>query len=468
MNIPSLFKESRFIQWLIKVQPEKSLFDTSVLLKPFSSLFPASSAEIRTKITLAGKWILALMLIACVFVPRLSLKIGGTFRLDLRMEDSLLLVLIFLAFWQRAFETADSPKEIPGVPTGFGFVEKSFLFFFLAAGISILSGIWIRTLEKPLLSLFYFLKWAEYFLVFVMAARFSRGRQNSLFLMKFFFILGLAIACYGYWETAFPADQVVYPNYYRLYERFPFYGDSNHVCGLLVLWIAFFCGIYLKSQKPLETGILATGLLLVFPTFLLTYSRKSYFALAMALLPAFLIKGSRRRLLLLILGYALIAILLPSCVIERMTNIGEALASTEIQRSSWAADIDVWDRALWNFDHFWLFGAGFGARHRIFYESQYVMILTETGFAGFAAFLALVFSPLREVAAFWPQTGKRAEGIAWGWILGLTGMLVHNISCISWTIVKIAVPYWFLTGVVLSYLAAEKNPAPAGTELFLK
>ncbi len=405
----------------------------------------------------AGKWILAALLLSCIFIPRLSLKIGGTFRFDLRMEDFLLLPLIFLFF---------SGSGQGG--RAFRFVEKSFLLFFLATSVSVINGIWQGTLDKPVVSLFYILKWAEYFLIFSVAAFFAAGRENSRFLLKIFFILGLGLACYGYWETAFPSENVAYPNYYRLYERFPFFGDSNHVSGLIVLWIAFFTGIYLKSKNPLQTGILAAALLLIFPPFLLSYSRKSYFALGAALLPAFFIKGSRRRLLFLVLCYVLIALLLPSRVLERVGGVAEALSSADTYNSSWAHNVESWELALWNFKNFWLFGAGFAARHRIFYESQYLMVLTETGFTGFFCFLALIFSPLRGVLAFWPAVDKdpEARGIAWGWVLGFTGMLVHNISCISWSIVKVAMPWWFLAGAVLSYLAAAKQEEAVSREAF--
>ena len=140
-------------------------------------------------------------------------------------------------------------------------------------------------------------------------------------------------------------------------------------------------------------------------------------------------------------------------------ELAETLAETDIYHSSWAANVETWERSLWHFDRFWILGPGFGARHRIFYESQYLMTLTETGFVGFSAFAWLLMSVLRGISGFWPASASKAEtkGMAWGWLLGFVGMLVHNITCISWTLVKIALPFWFLTGVVLSALASEKR-----------
>lgn len=87
------------------------------------------------------------------------------------------------------------------------------------------------------------------------------------------------------------------------------------------------------------------------------------------------------------------------------------------------------------------------------------MILAETGFLGFISFLFLILSPFREVLRLWPspEASPESKGAAWGWCLGFAGMLVHNISCISWSIVKASIPYWFLAGAVLSYFAADKQ-----------
>ncbi|HLD49720.1 MAG TPA: hypothetical protein VJC08_00830 [bacterium] len=447
--------------------PPLSVFETSVLMRPFFRIFSGIKPETTGKIKSAGPWILAALLLSCIFIPRLSLRVGGTFRLDLRAEDFLLLVLIFLFFAAKAGKekkiSALVQKQEAENAVAFGSVENSFLLFFLAVAASLLNGLWERTLDKPIVSLFYVLKWAEYFMVFVVSAYFAADRKSGRFLLKFFFILGLALALYGYREIALPSEAVAYPNYYRLYERFPFFGDANHVSGLMVLWMAFFAGLYLKSRSPLRIFLLAAGLLLIFPPFLLTYSRKSYFALAIALAAGFLIKGSRRRLIALILCYVLIALILPSRVLERVSGLGSVLTSTDAYNSSWAHNVESWALALWNFGHFWLLGAGIGARHRIFYESQYLMVMAETGFVGLAAYLALVFSPLRSVLRGWPGSGAsdEAQGVAWGWILGLAGLLIHAISCISGSIVKVAVPSWFLTGVVLAYLAAEKREGPS-------
>lgn len=456
MNAASFLKESQILRWFANPREEASILRKSFLLKFLDKFRKPASPESAAKLETAGKWMLASLLLACLFVPRLSIFHDG-FRWDLRVEDFLLFGLLGIFF-------RSEKRSFSGT---FPFVEKSFLLFFLAAGVSILNGIWERTADKPLVSFFYLLKWTEYFLTFVFAAYFSAGPRESRFLVKVFFILGLALAFYGYLESLFPTGRVPYPGYYRLYERFPFFGDANHVSGLMVLWIAFFLGVYLKSRNPVQTGILLAGLLLILPPFLLTYSRKSYFALAVALTPAFFLKGCRRRWLLLMLGYALITLLFPSRVWERLMNIAPTMASSNIHSSSWAADVDTWRMSLWNFEHFWLFGAGLGARHRVFYESQYLMILTETGFIGFAAYAALIFSPLRGIVRFWPAAqNAEAQGVAWGWIFGLTGMLIHNISCISGSIVKIAIPYWFLTGTVLSFLAAEKKEGSSGGAAF--
>ena len=55
------------------------------------------------------------------------------------------------------------------------------------------------------MSLFYLLKWVEYFALFVMTAELARSEEAFPFFLKVFFLLGIAVACYGYWEHFFHA-----------------------------------------------------------------------------------------------------------------------------------------------------------------------------------------------------------------------------------------------------------------------
>lgn len=422
----SVFRGSRILQGILK----------GLARLRATELF--SSEQVFT----LGRWLLLFLLFSCIFVPRFSMaSVGPFYRIDLRIEDLLLalLTLLTLGIMARKSSLPESPA-----------VERVFLWFLLIAQVSILGGFFLQTIDKPLLSLFYLLKWVEYFLVFVITSRFAAARSGSAFFLKTFFALGLAVSCFGYWEHFFPAAKATYPNYYRLFERPPFHGDANHIGGMLVVWIGFFAGIFLRTdRRPLQAMLLGAVLFAFFPL-IWTYSRKSYFALMAAFVLPFFVRGVRRKLLLLVCLFILFGLAFPTRLPERLIDLGEAFSSTDPFHSSWAGNWVMWKQALWNFGQFFLFGSGLGSRHRLFYESQYILILAETGVVGFALFGLLLLAPLREHLRL-RAAGWEEKGIVLGWLMAFAGLLVHNFSCVSLTVSKIAIPFWFLTAATLTY-----------------
>ena len=425
----SPFKESRFFQWFSRLR------DRILFRSPIST----------NKILTTASFLLSALIFACIFIPRVPVdSIIPFYWVDFRTEDFLLLIVAVFTF-------ALIPAKIalPEIPR----VEKAFLWFLLAAQSSILSGLLYRTSDKPFLSLLYLLKWTEYFLVFVLTCRLTAHKKAARFFLRSFFLLGLAVAAFGYWEHCFPAAKAIYPNYYRLFERPPFHGDANHIGGLLVLWLGFSIGLFLKAKDHRAESLLLTCILFVFFPLIWTYSRKSYFALAGAVTFSFLFRGNRKKLLFLGSLFVILSLLLPTRLSERLTDLGEAFSSADPFHSSWAGNWVMWKEAFWNFEKFLLFGSGLGSRHRLYYESQYVLVLAETGFVGFTAFIFLIVSLMREVAsAVHRNLTALDSGVVLGWVIGFIGLLIHNGSCVSWTVSKIAIPFWFLTAAALTYL----------------
>lgn len=447
----ALFKNSKVLSFLFKPGAFQSPVAGSRVFQWLSegiARLPLVGGQGK-KTGAVSKWLAVLMLFACIFIPRICIGDVSFTSIDLKVEDFLILLLAFLVL-------KSSVKEIGSC--GATMVETAFLFFLIAAEISVFSGIAQKTIDKPFVSVLYLLKWAEYFLVFFVTSRLVRTERDLSFLIGGFFLFGLAIAGYGYWEHFFPLDRAVYPNYYRLFERGIFHGDANHIGGLLVLWIGFFTGVFLKSEKRYLSIIFLAVILFAYFPLIWTYSRKSYFALGGAMLVSLVFVREKKRLLLLILLFILTGLLFPTRLSERLWDLPEAITSSDPFHSSWAGNWVMWKESLWNFKRFALFGCGLGSRHRLYYESQYVQILTEIGILGVLAFLYLILSLIREaVLDLRLKTWDRYEGIVLGWLIGFTGLLIHGASCVSWTVSKIAIPFWFLAGIVFCFLKIAKS-----------
>ncbi len=446
--LTGILKQSAVVQWIVHRPEGRSLLAGSGI-RLWLSHIPRPHFHIPVTVLSRGRWLaeylLCVLLFAGMFIPRIYVGSLDLSRIDLRPEDYFLALLCAIAL--------PILMGIEGKGSGVPSVEKAFIAFLVAAEISIIWGIGLRTIDKPLVSILYILKWLEYFLIFWITVRLADTERTSRLFLRVFCLLGLAAACYGYWEHFFPLSKAVYPNYYRLFERFPFQGDANHLGGFFVIWIGFFLGFFLKSSNRRDSALALLGLIFVFFPLLWTYSRKSYFALAGVLFFALIFLKERRKVLLVICLFVLLALLLPTRMAERLMDLGEALTSTDEFHSSWAGNWIMWTRVMWNFSQFFLFGSGLGSRHRLYYESQYVLILAETGMVGLTVFVYLWISLIRQFLIV-PYRGldPRTQAMALGWFLGFAGLVIHSASCVSWTVAKVAIPFWFLTGTVLACL----------------
>ncbi len=453
-SLASLLKQSAIVRWLMERPSDRPLLEGSRIYRMFSHVvrpYLHISEWPLPRIRSLAQYFLVFVLFSAIFIPRICVGSLGLSRIDLRPEDYFLVILSALAF---PFLMKSKGKG-SGIPS----VEKAFLAFLVAAEISIISGLWFGTIDKPLLSMLYILKWFEYFFVFWVTSRLADTERASRLFLRAFFLLGIAAAGYGYWEHFFPFSKAVYPNYYRLFERFPFQGDANHLGGFFVLWSAFFLGSFLKSSSRRDSLLLLLALVFVFFPFIWTYSRKSYFALAGVLAFSLIFLKERRKIIFLGSLFVLLALLLPTRMAERLMDLGEVLTDTDPFHSSWAGNWGMWEQVFWNFGYFFLFGSGFGSRHRLFYESQYVLILAETGMVGLLAFAYLCVTLIRQLLIFpYRSLDPKTQGMVLGWLLGFLALVIHSASCVSWTVAKVAIPFWLLTGVVLARL----RQVPAG------
>lgn len=394
----------------------------------------------------AARVIFASILFGSIFMPRLSVWLpGSVFSVDIRIEDVLLPVFILLVFLQGS----ENPRRL-----SFSGIENRFLVFFIVCGLSVLNGFVLGTIDKPFASFFCLLKWFEYFLFFAVSIRFF-SRTPPGFYLKLFFCLGMTLTLYGYIEHFFPTAKAVYPNYYRIFERAPFYGDANHMGGLLAFWIAFFTGYLIETRDSVKKVFLGAGVLTAFFPLIWTYSRKSYLALAGCYFLALLWGGKRKQLLFVSSVLIIAAVLLPTRFSERMLDIGESFSSADPFHTSWAGDVTVWKRSFVNFKKMFLLGSGWGSRHRRFYESQYVQILTESGVIGFALFLSLLWALGCRIGLARSQLSADQQELRAGWLMAFIAFIIHSLTCVSFTVVKLALPFWFTTAFVLTELAGR-------------
>jgi O-antigen ligase len=113
-----------------------------------------------------------------------------------------------------------------------------------------------------------------------------------------------------------------------------------------------------------------------------------------------------------------------------------------------AARIDSWKIGFQRWAKRPLLGQGIPTG--VVVDNQYMRVLSETGLAGFLAFLWIIRMFFR--IAWKTYTGFPenyfAQAISFGFIAGLAGLLMLSASAAVFILIRIMEPFWFLAAIV--------------------
>lgn len=371
--------------------------------------------------------------------------------LILRIED-LILVTVSLAWFARTalFKELGLIRKTP-LNVSMGAYVASLV---LASLLGVLTGN-----VQPMRSIFFTLKYIEYFIVYFMAVNYIR-EERQLWRLLFTAFVTCAIA------AAIGIAQI--PSGERVSSPFEGqYGEPNTFGGYLVFMLAFILAQAL-SAKTLQArlGWVAFSGLVVLP-FLFTLSRSSWLA-AVPMLLTLVILSPRRLPLMVGLGVLVIAgsVVFPKQVVDRYNyTLDEKIDRGDYQiggkrlDSSTSARLDSWKQGLqaWIARPFF----GYGVTGFSFMDAQFVRVLVEAGLIGLAAFLWLLWRTLRVAwGTYRRAVGTPFEGLALGYLAGFMAMIVHSIGANTFIIVRIMEPFWFFTGVIVLLPLLESAKLP--------
>ena len=123
--------------------------------------------------------------------------------------------------------------------------------------------------------------------------------------------------------------------------------------------------------------------------------------------------------------------------------------STSDRLRSWHQSLELWQKfPLW----------GTGITGGPFLDAWYPRVLTETGLLGLVAFFVLIGSIFRMgITSYRHATDQFARGVALGFLLGLTGLMVHAVGSNTFLIVRIMEPFWLFAALVVRLLLMEST-----------
>ena len=393
---------------------------------------------------------LVLMSVAMLFSPEISVGNIGMRALTIRIEDILIPVLL-LAWLARRAVRRDPHLLVPNP------MNKP---IFLILAMDIISTLWGLThgFNFQLSSVFYFLKTVEFFLIFFLVVNYVRTIKQIKFFLFFALLTVGALGIYA--MTELPHNEVF--SDFRITAPFEGTPEPATIGGYMAFLLLIVVCLFLYEKRPLAKwsyGITGT---VIFIPFLLTLNRTSYIAFSAGLI--FVAATVRRKWFsfFLIFFFFSSPLWVPRSIKERIAYTWEDAVNPGRE---WGVDQSTQERIntyrkmfnTWKYSP--LIGEGLGSYD--FLDSQYARTLHEVGIVGLAIWLWMFFRLTR--ISWWlfkTLPDGSMKGMTLGYSAGVIGILLHGFGAITFYIVRIMEPFFFVSGLVVSlYLIMEAEKA---------
>jgi O-Antigen ligase len=391
-------------------------------------------------------------LLAMIFSPEFTIGVAKVREITLRLEDVLLIFLV-VAYLVKRIVTDPGPllQDSP--------LTRPIVAFFALACLSTAMGVYNGSVDKS--AIFYLLKMAQFFLIFFfISSTMENDRQLNHYLV-FLFITCFIVSLYGLWQIAQPERIPGVTN--RISA--PFEGttvEPNTFGGYLTIIICMALCVLIFTPNP-RIRVLSSVLCVVATISLLfTLSRASFIGFFGAItFISFASKKVPRPLVAIALFFFLVGFkfLMPEDVAQRVNYtftsqnpvIVKPLGLMEIRLDSSTAErIGVWIKVFHKVPRRPLIG--YGVTHSNIQDSQFARYLIEVGLLGTAAFLWILYTIWKMAwKVFHDAPNWLYRAFALGYIAAFLGTLLHSMGTITFYIVRIMEPFWFLTGI-LAYM----------------
>lgn len=396
---------------------------------------------------------LIILIFSMLLSPELSAGGGITGRDIVVRIDDILLFTVFLGWLAKMAIN----KELGLLRNTL--INKPVILYILICLVS--SGIGsIRGCNNPKESVFYILKYVEYFMLFFMVSNNIRDKKQVKTFIFFMLLTCFIVSIYGIYSYRVLGLRATAP-----FEGEA--GEANTFAGYLILMIGITLGlfIYLRSLK---LRLILSGLIVIASiAFLFTLSRGGWFGF-LPMYMAFLILSKRNKgILLLFLIFALVAapVLLPKKVVGRFhatflkvetyTVFGKKISvdgSTAARINSWKGSLKAWSQSP-------VIGYGVPGRG-VVSDVQYTRILREVGIIGFLIFVWMISRLFKAARNSFNdfQVDDFGKGLSLGFICGLVGLLFVGVASEVFIIIRIMEPFWFLAAIVVMLPKISASP----------
>ena len=396
------------------------------------------------------------LVMAMLLSPEIGLSSvsRGEHGLNIRYDDVLIIIIFFGVLVKVAFEGRQYLWRPNPINTG---IVAYYCICVVSTLIAVRSnlGAWDRRD-----AFFVLLKMAEYYMIFWLVGNAMRTLDDVRRQLVFFFLVALFVSGYGLSMVGTSA---------RIGTPFEAQGaEPNTMGGYLTLVMCIALGLLLQSRGWRKRTLFLFLSASAFVPFLFTLSRASYLGFIAALLALGVIGRKVSVIVSVILVLVLSPILMPESVKDRVNYTFQRGEGQEVVVAGKDLGIQV-DKSTHERIYVWgkvwyilriapLLGGGVSWGKVL--DSQYARVIMETGLLGIATFLFLQYLLIRTTReAYRWSTHWMARGLALGAAAATIGLIVHSLGTISFLIVRIMEPYWFLISltVVVRDIAIEEH-----------
>lgn len=383
------------------------------------------------------------LVIAMLLSPEIEAgEVGmGNRVLNLRYNDGLIIVVFVGVLVKTAFEGNNTLWLPSPINSSIG----------LYYGVCLLSTMFAYRASIPLFdkkeALFTLLKMAEFYMIFVLVGTAIRNLRQVRNQLGVFFAVAIIVSLFGlYTRFISGMDRVSAP-----FEQGG--TEPNTLGGYLVMAMCVAAALYTQAPTRKWRRIMLAVALIPFLPFLFTLSRASYIAFIAGLLTL----GIMSRKLTIVAAVAAVLIaspfIMPEDVKDRVNYTFQRGSGQEVSIGGYDTGLEVdkstherlyvWQKVRYNLRVWPWFGGGV-AWDRVL-DSQYARVLIETGIIGFIAFIFLQMRLLKTTReGFLWSSDWVARGVSLGAFVATLALIVHSLGTISFLIVRIMEPYWFL------------------------
>lgn len=384
---------------------------------------------------------IVLVVFSMLLSPEIVVGSLGIRPVTLRTEDLLIPILALawlarLAIRKEYRLLASSPLNTP---------------LFLILGLSVVSTVWgsLKGSVNPLMASFYIFKTAEFFTVYFLALNYARTEKDIRIFLYYVLLTAGIVGIY----TLFQVPTVEIFTSRRISAPFEGSVEPATVAGYMAFFLLTLFGLFLYAKKLYAKWIYGFFASVILVPFLYTLNRTSYLALFGGLLFIALIERKRKWIFFLI-GFLLLLspLVLPPSVKERIAftwtdavNPGRDLGVDQSFQERIYAFTKMWNS--WKTSPL----IGWGVTSWSLVDSQYARTLHEIGIIGLGLWL-WVFARLFRLSKwlYHSMGNEPLKGMILGYRAGLLAILLHGFGAVTFYIVRIMEPFWFMSGLVVS------------------